>query len=43
MIGQMLKEGYGIEGHCGLPRAELIGLAGKLLEVPARHCQVVVS
>jgi exodeoxyribonuclease V alpha subunit len=22
-------------GHCGLPRAELIGLAGKLLEVPA--------
>lgn len=35
MIGQMLKEGYGIEGHFGLPRAELIGLAGKLLEVPA--------
>jgi exodeoxyribonuclease V alpha subunit len=23
------------DGHCGLPRAELIGLAGKLLEVPA--------
>lgn len=22
------------DGHCGLPRAELIGLAGKLLEVP---------
>ena len=24
-----------VNGHCGLPRAELIGLAGKLLEVPA--------
>ncbi|MBK1660317.1 ATP-dependent RecD-like DNA helicase [Paracraurococcus ruber] len=23
------------EGHCGLPRAELVALAGKLLEVPA--------
>ena len=23
------------DGHCGLPRAELNGLAGKLLEVPA--------
>ena len=29
-----LTEAMG-NGHCGLPRAELIGLAGRLLEVPA--------
>jgi len=33
-ISFALTEAMG-DGHCGLPRAELIGLAGKLLEVPA--------
>ncbi|MDT8858338.1 ATP-dependent RecD-like DNA helicase [Paracoccaceae bacterium Fryx2] len=33
-ISFALTEAMG-NGHCGLPRAELIGLAGKLLEVPA--------
>lgn len=32
-ISFALTEAMG-DGHCGLPRAELIGLAGKLLEVP---------
>ena len=33
-ISFALTEAMG-DGHCGLPRADLIGLAGKLLEVPA--------
>ena len=33
-ISFALTEAMG-DGHCGLPRTELIGLAGKLLEVPA--------
>ena len=33
-ISFALTEAMG-NGHCGLPREELIGLAGKLLEVPA--------
>ncbi|ARJ70359.1 ATP-dependent RecD-like DNA helicase [Paracoccus contaminans] len=33
-ISYALTEAMG-DGHCGLPRAELIGLAEKLLEVPA--------
>jgi len=33
-ISFALTEAMG-DGHCGLPRAELVGLAGKLLEVPA--------
>jgi exodeoxyribonuclease V alpha subunit len=33
-ISFALTEAMG-DGHCGLPRAELIGLSGKLLEVPA--------
>ena len=33
-ISFALTEAMG-NGHCGLPRTELIGLAGKLLEVPA--------
>ncbi|SPJ26470.1 SF1B family DNA helicase RecD2 [Palleronia abyssalis] len=33
-ISFALTEAMG-EGHCGLPRVELVGLAGKLLEVPA--------
>jgi exodeoxyribonuclease V alpha subunit len=33
-ISFALTEAMG-DGHCGLPRAELIGLAGKLLAVPA--------
>lgn len=32
-ISFALSEAMG-DGHCGLPRADLIGLAGKLLEVP---------
>ena len=32
-ISFALTEAMG-DGHCGLPRADLIGLAGKLLEVP---------
>jgi exodeoxyribonuclease V alpha subunit len=33
-ISFALSEAMG-DGHCGLPRADLIGLAGKLLEVPS--------
>ena len=33
-ISFALTEAMG-DGHCGLPRVELVGLAGKLLEVPA--------
>ncbi|WP_300584464.1 ATP-dependent RecD-like DNA helicase [Marivita sp.] len=33
-ISFALTEAMG-DGHCGLPRVELIGLAGKLLDVPA--------
>ncbi|MEH6648068.1 SF1B family DNA helicase RecD2 [Sulfitobacter sp.] len=33
-ISFALSEAMG-NGHCGLPRADLIGVAGKLLEVPA--------
>jgi len=41
-ISFALTEAMG-NGHCGLPRAELIGLAEKLLEVPAPLIEAALS
>ena len=41
-ISFALTEAMG-NGHCGLPRAELIGLAEKLLEVPAPLIETALS
>jgi exodeoxyribonuclease V alpha subunit len=41
-ISFALTEAMG-NGHCGLPRAELIGLAKKLLEVPAPLIETALS